>query len=173
VTCTVNSPNTTSGLSSYRNLVIGGLLVILTGLWLPAFAISELNQFEDQDKQALYLKLTRELRCLVCQNQNLADSNAELAKDLRQKAWIMVDEDYQYDDIVKFMVDRYGDFVIYRPPLKPITLVLWIAPFFLAICLLLFLVFRRRTAIPNDAEAPSTEDLEKARTLIENSRTLP
>jgi len=171
-----DTPNHTNTISKPRlcwRLVNRGLLIIFTGLWLPAFAISELNQFEDQNKQALYLKLTQELRCLVCQNQNLADSNAELAKDLRQKAYSMVDEDYQYDEIVKFMVDRYGDFVIYRPPLKPVTFILWVAPFFLVVCLILFLVLRRRTVNPNVSGAPSKEDIQKARSLIENSRSLP
>ena len=138
-----------------------------------AEAAVEVLQFEDRQQGNLYRELIQELRCLVCQNQNLADSNAELAKDLRQKAWTMVDDDYQYDEIVKFMVDRYGDFVIYRPPLKPITYVLWIAPFFLALCLVLFLIFRRRTTTPNESSAPSNEDIQKARSLIENSRTLP
>ncbi len=173
MTYPADTTSTNYELRSFWRITIGGLLIIFTGLWLPAFAISELNQFEDQDKQALYLKLTRELRCLVCQNQNLADSNAELAKDLRQKAWAMVDDDYQYDEIVKFMVDRYGDFVIYRPPLKPITYVLWIAPFLLALCLVLFLIFRRRITAPNKSRAPSNEDIKKAKSLIENSRTLP
>ena len=168
-----NHTYTNSKTRFFCRLTRCGLLIFFTGLWLPAFAISELKQFEDQNKQALYLKMTRELRCLVCQNQNLADSNAELAKDLRQRAYNMVDEGYQYDQIVKFMVDRYGDFVIYRPPLKPITLILWIAPFFLAICLILVLVFRRRTASPDLYDPASKENLQKAKSLIENSRTLP
>ena len=160
-----------SDLKTTRYPLYVGLLILLSGFWLPAFSISELSQFEDPSKQSLYLQLTRELRCLVCQNQNLADSNAELAKDLREKAWTMVDQDYQYDEIVKFMVDRYGDFVIYRPPLKPITYVLWIAPFLLGLCLLAFVIVKRKTTTNNEYNGYSDAELQKARSLIEKSRT--
>jgi cytochrome c-type biogenesis protein CcmH len=75
------------------------------------------------------MALARDLRCLVCQNQTLADSQADLAVDLRNQITEMVRAGKTDRDIVNFLVERYGDFVLYRPPLKPRTYVLWFAPF--------------------------------------------
>ena len=98
-------------------------IVLVLMLILAPYSVGSAQEppaaFEDPDRQALYDKLVRELRCLVCQNQNLADSNAELARDLRNKAYQMVAKGESYDDVVEYMVARYGDFVLYRPPLKP------------------------------------------------------
>jgi len=75
------------------------------------------------------MALARELRCLVCQNQTLADSQADLAVDLRNQITSMVKAGKTNQDIVNFLVERYGDFVLYRPPLKPTTYALWFSPF--------------------------------------------
>lgn len=74
--------------------------------------------------------LARQLRCLVCQNQTLADSQADLAVDLRNQISSMIKSGKTDDEIVSFFVERYGDFVLYRPPFKPTTYLLWLAPFF-------------------------------------------
>ncbi len=99
-------------------------------------------EFASEPQRQLYQKLIAELRCLVCQNQNIADSNAELAQDLRQKTAEMVTQGKTYDHVIAFMVERYGDFVVYRPPLKAKTLFLWFAPFALIIISLLVLIVR-------------------------------
>lgn len=102
------------------------------------FAKVELHDFNSPQQQKLYKKLSEELRCLVCQNQNLADSNAELALDMRQKTYQMVIEDKSESEIVDYWVTRYGDFVLYNPPFKSSTLILWIGPFLLLILALYF-----------------------------------
>jgi cytochrome c-type biogenesis protein CcmH len=84
--------------------------------------------FESQAQQDRFDKLTKELRCLVCQNQNLADSDAQLAHDLRAEVHELLLSGRTDDEIKQFLVDRYGDFVLYRPPLQQNTYLLWIAP---------------------------------------------
>lgn len=103
---------------------------VLLGLLLPlaAVAIDESDAFEDAEMQARYETLTNELRCLVCQNQTIADSNAELAQDLRRQTREMLASGATDSEIKTFMTDRYGDFVLYKPPFKATTLLLWLAP---------------------------------------------
>jgi cytochrome c-type biogenesis protein CcmH len=84
--------------------------------------------FESAAQEARYNDLTLELRCLVCQNQNLADSDAPLAQDLRREIYDMMMSGQTDDQIKAFMVDRYGDFVLYRPPVQGNTLALWVLP---------------------------------------------
>lgn len=97
---------------------------------LAAFAASaqEPLVFSDPEQEARYNKLTLELRCAVCQNQNLADSDAPLAQDLRQEIFDMMQAGQTDDQIKSFMVARYGDFVLYRPPVQGNTLALWVLP---------------------------------------------
>jgi len=85
-------------------------------------------EFSDPAQEQRYRKLTEELRCLVCQNQSLADSNADLAQDLRQEVYRMLIEGDKNEDIIEYMVARYGDFVLYRPPFKATTYLLWLGP---------------------------------------------
>jgi cytochrome c-type biogenesis protein CcmH len=102
-----------------------------------AFAVSlavmaqEPLVFESQEQQDRFDKLTKELRCLVCQNQNLADSDAQLAHDLRREVHELLLTGRNDDEIKQFLVDRYGDFVLYRPPVQTNTYLLWIAPMIL------------------------------------------
>ena len=85
-------------------------------------------EFSDPDDAARYWRLISELRCLVCQNQNLADSNAALARDMRGVVARMVREGKPDRAVVDFMTARYGDFVLYRPPFRPSTWALWLGP---------------------------------------------
>lgn len=107
-----------------------GLVGLLAGFFLvPAFAVIELYEFDTQEQSALYHELAKELRCVVCQNQNLLESNAPIAKDLRQQVYQMVRyENADKQQVIRFMVQRYGDFVLYRPPVQPNTWILWFAP---------------------------------------------
>ena len=89
--------------------------------------------FKSPEHEARYHSLLDELRCLVCQNQNLADSNAELAQDLRNQTYKMIQDDRLDSEIIEYMVERYGDFVLYRPPLKTSTIFLWYGPLVLLI----------------------------------------
>ncbi|GAB6068485.1 cytochrome c-type biogenesis protein CcmH [Methylothermus subterraneus] len=132
-------------------------LVSLLALLLAfqAFGI-EVRQFPNPELEARYLRLIEELRCLVCQNQSLADSNADLAEDLRGEVYNLLLAGKSDREIIDFLVDRYGDFVLYRPPLKPATFFLWFGPFAgLALGGVAFWRFtRRRLASP----APLSEE---------------
>lgn len=97
----------------------------------------EVHSFATEQAEQDYKELVAELRCLVCQNQNLADSNAELAVDLRNQVFKMLSEGKSKQEVTDFMVTRYGEFVLYRPPLNPATAFLWGGP---AIIVLLGLI---------------------------------
>lgn len=88
---------------------------------------------DDPAVEARLKRLAGELRCLVCQNQTLADSNAPLAEDLRREVREMIVKEMSDREIVDFLVSRYGDFVLYRPPLKTTTVLLWVGPFVLLV----------------------------------------
>ncbi len=92
-------------------------------------AAFEALEFSSPEHESRYRALTHELRCLVCQNQSLADSNAELAGDLRVVVFEMIRDGSDDAEIVDFLLARYGDFVLYRPPLKGKTALLWLGPF--------------------------------------------
>ena len=114
-----------------------------------AAATVDVRKFDNPEQEALYQELTEELRCTVCQNQNIAGSNADLAADLRTKTYEMVRAGKSKAEIKQYMVQRYGNFVLYEPPLTAGTLFLWGGPFlFLALgaWLLLRLLRQRRAA---------------------------
>lgn len=115
------------------------LAVGLAGPQQPAYADDRpvsgsetLLEFEDAQTKDRYYSLLAQLRCLVCQNQSLAESDAGLAQDLRRKIHEMLQEGAGDEQIIDFMVARYGDFVLYNPPLKASTVLLWFGPFILA-----------------------------------------
>ena len=120
-------------------------------------------QFDDPEKEALYKKLIKELRCTVCQNQDIGDSNAELAKDLRRKTYEMISRGEDEEFVLDYMSQRYGDFVLYRPRLQTNTLLLWIGPFIILIVGVFFLLrFIRKPAeeVPfSDADKIEAEQL--------------
>ncbi len=104
------------------------LLLVSAGTLAQIQVDQEPLVFDSPEQQERFNKLTGELRCLVCQNQNLADSDAPLAHDLRDEIFKMMQTGQNDDQIKTFLVERYGDFVLYRPPVKGNTLVLWLAP---------------------------------------------
>jgi cytochrome c-type biogenesis protein CcmH len=114
----------------------------------------------DPALEARMTRITAELRCLVCQNQTIADSNAGLAVDLRRETRDMLRQGKSDDEIIAYMTARYGDFVLYRPPLKATTALLWFGP--AAMLLLggtvLLLVLRRRTRLAAEAFEPDEDD---------------
>lgn len=124
---------------------------ILLALYaISAHAVDSLPPLETEEKRSLYQKLLDEVRCMVCQNQNLRDSNAPLAKDMRRELRRMVEEGAGEDEVKQFLLDRYGDFALYRPRLAPNTLVLWAGPGVIVLIALgvLAKVVRRRTQLP-------------------------
>ncbi len=125
------------------------------------YAGVEYKKFNDPKKEQAYKILIDELRCLVCQNQTIADSNADLAKDLRRQVYEMLEQGKSQDEIVEFMIQRYGDFVMYNPPFKAKTSLLWIGPFvFLVIGLILLVVLSRRKKL-QDKPIPTEQDIAK------------
>jgi cytochrome c-type biogenesis protein CcmH len=114
------------------------------------FAIDDQNPFPDVALQQRYQMLIGEVRCLVCQNLPIADSDAPLAQDLRREIHGMVEAGQSDDQIVAFLVSRYGDSILYRPPVQANTLPLWAAPFvLLAIGLIVFAwIVRQRAGEP-------------------------
>lgn len=115
-----------------------------------AYAAISAYEFQEPAQEQRFRSLVAELRCPKCQNQNIADSNAPLAQDLRQRVFEMVQAGQSNDEITQFMVTRYGDFITYRPPVKPATWVLWFGPFVMMgiVALLLTLWIRRRGQQP-------------------------
>jgi cytochrome c-type biogenesis protein CcmH len=97
--------------------------------WSIAYAANlETYKFDDPQKEALFRELIDELRCPKCQNQTIGDSDAPLAKDLRDRTYMMIQQGASKQEVVDYMVARYGDFAYYRPPVKLSTVVLWLGP---------------------------------------------
>ena len=106
--------------------------IVLVSAAAHARTVFEPRGFSTPEHEQRYYTLVDELRCLVCQNQTIAESNADLASDLRREVYRMVEDGRSEDEIAAFMVARYGDFVLYRPPLRGDTILLWAGPFLLA-----------------------------------------
>jgi len=122
-------------------------LMLFTSMSL-AFANS-LYPLATAKQDAQFASLLKELRCLVCQNQNLVDSNAPLAKDLRDQVYDLVKEGKSDGEIVNYLTARYGDFILFKPPVKPLTAILWFGP---ALFLLLGLIIFWRTCLKRSAK---------------------
>ena len=148
-----------------KKLTVLAFLILI--YCLNSWAKVEVLQFENVEQEQRYQLLIKELRCLVCQNQNLADSNADLAKDLREKTYQMIITGSSNEEIITYMVDRYGDFVLYRPPVKSGTLLLWAGPFILLLAVLLVVVLKVKKT--RSIEAPEAADLDQARDLLSQS----
>ena len=149
-----------------RILALIAAIAIVTAT-AHARSVFEPRGFSSPEHERLYHTLIDELRCLVCQNQTIAESNADLASDLRREVYRMVEEGQSSDEIAGFMVARYGDFVLYRPPLRGGTVLLWTGPFLLAAVgltvLAVYLRRRRRTpAVPLD-----TDERERLRRIFD------
>ncbi len=132
----------------------------------------ETFQFDSPETEKTFHKLSHELRCLVCQNQNIAESNAELAQDLRLEMYNMLAAGKTEDEIVDFMVQRYGDYVLYRPPFKPMTWLLWFGPLIVFILGVIFAVRIMKSASEEKAaESLSEEDLQRVKSLHDDTST--
>lgn len=137
---------------------------LLTAAMLLASALAGAGEARptapDPALEARMLEITTELRCLVCQNQTVADSHSGLAEDLRQQVLEQLAAGRSRDEVLRFMTDRYGDFVLYRPPLRATTLLLWAGPFaLLALGLLaLAITLMRRQRLADSAFDPETSD---------------
>lgn len=145
------------------------LLVGLCVMVMPSHADIDVYEFSSEEKRQRYLALTRELRCPKCQNQDIADSNAPIAQDMRREVHRMVEEGKGSNDVVNFMVERFGDFVSYKPKLVPSTYILWFAPVILGLIGLIvvwFMASHKRKKSDAVADAKPLSQNEKAK--IEN-----
>jgi cytochrome c-type biogenesis protein CcmH len=134
------------------------LMLIMLLLSGPAWAGEARPLGDDPVVEARLKHLAVELRCLVCQNQTLADSNAPLAEDLRREVREMIAKDMSDKEIIDFLVARYGDFVLYRPPLKATTTLLWVGPFVLLTVGATALVITLRRRAHKVVDVPVTDE---------------
>lgn len=114
------------------------------------------------------MELSEQLRCLVCQNQTLADSHAELAIDLKNQVREKLESGMSNQDVVNYMVERYGDFVLYKPPVKGTTWLLWFGPFLLLV-IGIFVLFRKLSRRRVTEEALPDADMKRAASLLEGA----
>jgi cytochrome c-type biogenesis protein CcmH len=146
--------------------------LLMAAMLVPAYAKEAAPVAADPVAEARLMKLSSELRCLVCQNQTIADSNAELAVDLRNEIREKIQAGMSDAAIKDFMVARYGDFVLYRPPVKGTTLVLWLGPFLLLAAGGIVLVFNLRRRRQSAAEpALSSDEQAQAESLLHTDKT--
>lgn len=138
------------------------LAALLAAPAAGAFTLEEF-QFEDPKQAQEFRTLIEELRCLVCQNESLAGSQAELAQDLRQEVYRQMKAGQSRDQVVDFLVARYGDFVLYDPPLKPSTYPLWFGPLLLAgigVLVLARALYQRKQTMEKDLSAEEKQRLQ-------------
>jgi cytochrome c-type biogenesis protein CcmH len=137
-----------------------GLLLIQT----PFAESIEASDFETAEQQSRYTQLIENIRCPVCQGQSIGGSNSDLAKDLREKVHEMILDSQSNSEIYSFMVERYGDFVVYKPPVNIKTYLLWFAPM---LVLIVFLVFLFRSTRKNKEKIVNlSSDLDRAKQLL-------
>ena len=144
-----------------RGLCLFGCLSLGSGaIWAADAPLAS----EDPALEARLIEITAELRCLVCQNQTIADSHAPLAVDLRRQVREMLKRGEGRDQIIAYMTARYGDFVLYRPPVRPDTWLLWFGPgaLLLAGLSVLVLTLRARSRLPDDQFEPDDDDNPRA-----------
>ena len=137
------------------------LLLLIQG----AFAESiDVKDFENSSQESRYLDLIDNIRCPVCQGQSIGGSNSGLAKDLREQVRKMILNDKSDDDIYLFMIERYGDFVIFKPPINWKTYLLWFTPLiFLVLC---FIYLIRIISKKRDFSVKSSAEIERAKNLL-------
>lgn len=151
-----------------RNLFLALFLLLST----PALAGIDAYEFQTPEQEQQYRRLVEELRCPKCQNQNLAGSDALVAQDLKERTYRLVMEGKSDDEIIDHMVERYGDFITYRPPLRAGTALLWAGPFLLLLVVAVILVWRVRR--PAATAAPLSEDEQKRlRALLDDPTSKP
>ena len=126
-----------------------------------SFATEDQITFENKQQEQLYKELIQELRCPKCQNQNIADSNAVVAKDMRVKTKQLVDQGQNKDQVIDYMVNRYGQFAHYRPPLNAATSLLWILPIGFVLLAIFVLIRRSNKSVPASSKG-ATQVQDKA-----------
>ena len=137
------------------------LLLLIQGVFAESIDVKD---FENSTQESRYIDLIDNIRCPVCQGQSIGGSNSGLAKDLREQVRMMILSDKSDDDIYLFMIERYGDFVIFKPPINWKTYLLWFTPLiFLVLC---FIYLIRITSKKRDFSANSSAEIERAKNLL-------
>ena len=136
--------------------------MLLSFFWVTSVNASPVDTFEFKDEatQLRFQVLSKELRCPKCQNQNLADSNSKIAVDLRNNLYNLLQEGMSDQEVIDFMVYRYGDFVLYRPPLKEQTYILWFGPLVILFGFIIGVIFvlRKRSQVKANEHDLSTQE---------------
>ncbi|MFT6193788.1 MAG: cytochrome c-type biogenesis protein CcmH [Cognaticolwellia sp.] len=136
--------------------------ILLNFFWVTSVDASPVDTFEFKDEatQLRFQVLSKELRCPKCQNQNLADSNSKIAVDLRKNLYNLLQEGMNDQEVIDFMVYRYGDFVLYRPPLKEKTYILWFGPLVILFGFIIGVIFvlRKRSQVRVNEHDLSTQE---------------
>ena len=146
--------------------------LVTLGLLNTTFAKEAVPLVDDQVTEQRLIVISEEMRCLVCQNESLAGSRSDLANDLRREIRILIKEGKTDDQIRNFMVERYGDFVLYRPPVKPITWLLWIGPFMILLAGIIgLLVYLRRRNLSVPSTTLSAEDNRRIDALLKDAKS--
>ena len=119
------------------------LILLLSSLFftMPALAADDIYHFDNNEQQQRFDTLTSRLRCLVCQNQTLAESNAPLAEDLRKQVYDKIIHGMTDIEIIDYLVTRYGNFILYNPPLNNQTMALWFTPLLVLIAGIAYLIY--------------------------------
>ncbi|KXJ58209.1 MAG: cytochrome C biogenesis protein [Alteromonas sp. Nap_26] len=134
---------------------------------LPAtYAVEDKYDFDSPQQRESFLQLTAELRCPMCQNQNIADSDAMIAHDMRRKVYSLLKQGKSEQEVIDYMKARYGDFVHYKPPVTLATLWLWLGPVFFILIALIVVIRRRSVTPPEDMAAK----LAKADAMLEQEK---
>ena len=148
--------------------------VLTVGLINTVQAKDAVPLVDDPVTEQRLIVISEEMRCLVCQNESLAGSRSDLANDLRREIRILIKEGKTDDQIRSFMVDRYGDFVLYRPPVKPITWLLWIGPFVILLAgIIALIVYLRRRNLRVPSTTLSAEDNRRIDALLKDAKSNP
>ena len=147
---------------SFARLYAVVTAVLFLVMTTTSIATIDVYEFENAQQEEDFSVLVQELRCPKCQNQNIADSNAGLAKDIKDRAYKLLRDGKSKDYITDYMVDRYGDFITYRPPVTKNTWVLWFGPLILLIVVVLVLVLRK-SADPKPQGSAHITDEQKQR----------
>ena len=157
------------------SMLRGLLMLVLLCAAMPGAAVIETYNFSDPELESRYQQLSAELRCPKCQNQNIADSNAPISQDLRKLLYQQLEQGSSDDEILDYMVARYGEFVRYRPRFDGATAILWLAPVLLLLLGLvvagLTLRSRRESADGADNGQLSVDEQQQLQTLLQKTET--
>lgn len=144
--------------------VLSGLLLVC----MQAFAAIDVYEFESPEQEQRYRLLIEELRCPKCQNQNLAGSDAGVATDLKNRTYELMMQGKSDDEIRAYLIERYGDFITYKPPVRGSTMVLWAGPFILLFLVAVIIVWRVRQQPSGHPAHISAEERERLARLLDD-----